>query len=493
MLDERISTGVPGLDPILGGGLLPRNLYLLKGSPGTGKTTLGLQFLLEGARRGERCLYIGLSETRGQLAMVAKAYGWTLDGIDIHDMRRRGETADGQHKGYTVFSPSEVELEEISRELLERFAQAHPARLVIDSLSEIRLVAEDPFRYRRELLNLSDQIAGRSTTALLIDVDADDPGGRVAETLVSGVIQLEQVVPPYGGDRRRLWVRKLRASRSIGGFHDFAITDHGIELYPRLVAASHRTEHSSTVLSSGVAALDALLGGGLEGGTSTVLMGPAGAGKSTVAAQFAATAAARGESGVMFCFDESPANLLARTRGLGIPLAEHVESGRVRLVPVDPAELSPGELAHRAQREIERGVRLVVIDSVNGYVNAMPEEGFLAAHLHELLSYLSEKGVATLLTVAQQGFMAMDAPMNISYIADTVILFRYFEVAGTVKQAISVVKKRTGSHEHTIRELRLGPEGLFVGKPLTQFQGVLTGNPTIAGDVRPGGEREPPE
>jgi circadian clock protein KaiC len=490
MPDERIPTGVPGFDPILGGGLLPRNLYLLKGAPGTGKTTLALQFLLEGARRGERCLYIGLSETRGQLVMIAEAYGWALDGIEVHDMRRRGETAEGQRKGYTVFSPSEVELEEISRELLGRIEQVRPDRLVIDSLSEIRLVAEDPFRYRRELLNLSDQIAGRFATALLIDVDADDPGGRVAETLVSGVIQLEQLAPPYGGERRRLRVRKLRASRSIGGFHDLAITGKGIELYPRLVAASHRAAHSSSVLSSGIVALDALLGGGLDRGTSTVLIGSAGTGKSTVASQFVATAAARGESGVMFCFDESPSNLLARSHGLGIPLAEHVESGRVRLVPVDPAELSPGELAHRAQVEIERGVRVVVVDSINGYVNAMPDERFLAAHMHELLSYLSEKSVTTLLTLAQQGLMGADTPMNISYIADTVILFRYFEVAGVMKKAISVVKKRTGMHEHTIRELRLGPVGLDVGKPLTQFQGVLTGNPTLTG-IPSGGEREP--
>lgn len=492
MLDERIPTGVPGLDSILGGGLLPRNLYLLRGAPGTGKTTLGLQFLLEGARRGERCLYIGLSETRGQLATIASAYGWTLGGLEIHDMRRRGETPDGQRDGYTVFSPSEVELEEISRELLERVEQARPARLVLDSLSEIRLVAEDPFRYRRELLNLSDQIAGRSATGLLIDVDADDASGRVADTLVSGVIQLEQLAPPYGGERRRLRIRKLRASRSTGGFHDFAITGHGLEIYPRLVAANHRAEHSSAELSSGVAALDALLGGGLDRGTSTVLMGPAGAGKSTVAAQFVATAAARGEAGVMFCFDESPTNLLVRTRGLGIPLAEHVDAGLVRLVPVDPAELSPGELAHHAQAEIERGVRLVVIDSINGYVSAMPDERFLAAHLHELLSYLSEKGVATILTLAQHGFLGTAGPMNITYIADTVILFRHFEVAGEMRQAISVVKKRTGSHERTIRELRLGADGVYVGKPLTQFQGVLTGNPTRTGEARAGGEREPP-
>jgi circadian clock protein KaiC len=492
MGEDRVPTGVPGFDAILGGGLLAKNLYLLKGAPGTGKTTMGLQFLVEGARRGEKCLYLGLSETRGQLVAVAKAYGWTLDGIDIHEMRRRGDPS-GQRKGYTVFSPSEVELEEISRELLEQIEKAQPARLVLDSLSEIRLLAEDAFRYRRELLTLSDQIAGRTATALLLDVESEDPGGLVAETLVSGVIQLDQLAPPYGGERRRLRVRKMRASPSIGGFHDFAIRDTGIEVYPRLVAATHRSAHSSAELSSGIAEFDALLGGGLDRGTSTVLIGPAGTGKSTIAAQFVATAAARGEGGVIFCFDESPTNLLVRTNGLGIPLAQHVESGRVHLLPIDPAEFSPGELAHRIQVEIDRGIRVLVIDSINGYLNAMPSETYLAAHLHELLSFLAEKGVATILAVAQQGFAgASDGPINISYIADTVVLFRYFEVAGAVRQAISVVKKRTGSHEHTIRELALGAGGVRVGQPLTQFQGVLTGTPVLLAGAHSGGGREPP-
>lgn len=493
MSDPRIPTGVPGLDTILDGGLIPKNLYLIKGAPGTGKTTLSLQFLVEGARRGEKCLYLGLSETRGQLTAVASSYGWSLDGIDIHEMRRRGDAA-GQRQGYTVFSPSEVELEEISREILEQVERTQPARLVLDSLSEIRLLAEDAFRYRRELLTLSDQMVGRPVTGLLIDVDSNDAGGLVAETLVSGLIHLEQLAPAYGGQRRRLRVRKLRASRSIAGFHDFAIGDNGVEVYPRLVAAAHRSAHASAGLPSGIAALDALLGGGLDRGTSSVLMGPAGTGKSTVAAQFVTAAAERGESGTIFCFDESPTNLLLRTDGLGIPLARHLEAGRVRIIPVDPAEFSPGELAHRAQIEVARGVRVLVVDSINGYLNAMPDEQFLAAHLHELLAYLGEKGIATLLTVAQQGFLGTsDTLINISYIADTVVLFRYFEAAGTVKQAISVVKKRTGAHERTIRELLLGAGGIQVGEPLTAFQGVLSGTPVLLGDRQPGGEREPAE
>jgi circadian clock protein KaiC len=481
-----VTTGVPGLDPIMGGGLIRSNLYLLKGTPGTGKTTFGLQFLIEGARKGEKCLYLGLSETRGQLGAVAEAYGWSLDGITIHEMRRRGEASEEPH-GYTVFRPSEVELEDIARELLQQIDEVQPARLVLDSLSEIRLLAEDALRYRRELLNLADRIGGRMTTGILIDVESEDPGGQVAETLVSGVIQLDQLAPPYGGERRRLRVRKMRASRTVGGFHDFAIRPTGIEVYPRLVAATHRSAHASAELPSGIAALDALLGGGLDRGTSTLFMGPAGSGKSTVAAQFVAAAAERGEAGIIFCFDESPTTLLVRANGLGIPLAPHVQSGLVCLLPVDPAEFSPGELAHRTQSEIARGVKVVAIDSLNGYLNAMPDERFLTAHLHELLSYLGEKGVASILTVAQQGFVGADvADVNVSYIADTVVLLRYFEAAGAVKQAISVLKKRTGPHEHTIRELQLGPAGIQVGPALRQFQGVLTGSPVFLGSLPDG-------
>lgn len=468
-------------------------LYLLKGAPGTGKTTFGLQFLIEGARQGETCLYLGLSETRGQLAAIARSFGWTLDGVEIYEMRRRGD-AEQPRAAYTVFSPSEVELDEIAREIYEQLDRVQPTRLVLDSLSEIRLLSDDPFQYRRELLLLSDRIVGRRCTGWLIDVESEGNDSVVAETLVSGLIHLEQRPPAYGGDRRRLRVRKLRASRSVGGYHDFVIADHGIEVYPRLVAASHRSAHSSAEVSSGVEALDALLGGGLDRGTSTLLLGPAGTGKSTIAAQFAGAAAGRGERSLVFCFDESPTNLLIRARGLGIPLAEHVQAGTVEILAVDPAEFSPGELAHRVRLAVERDARMVVLDSLNGYLNAMPEEHFLSAHLHELLAFLSEKGVATLLTIAQHGFFnTVEAPVNVSYVADTVLLFRYFEVAGEVKQALSVLKKRTGRHERTIRELRLGPDGVHVGPPLSMLQGVLTGTPVYAGGKLVGVEREPGE
>ncbi|ABS27424.1 ATPase domain-containing protein [Anaeromyxobacter sp. Fw109-5] len=479
MENERVQTGVRGLDPILNGGLIRNSLYLLKGAPGTGKTTIGLQFLLEGARRGEKCLYLGLSETRGQVDALASSFGWSTDGVEVHDMRRRGE-AEQQRGAYTVFSPHEVELEEISKEILAQVDRVQPSRLVLDSLSEIRLLADDSFRYRRALLRLGDQIAGRNCTGLLIDVDTEPGQGVVAETLVSGVLELEQLSPDYGGDRRRLRVRKLRASQSVGGYHDMEIGAGGVHVFPRLVASQHRTMHSSSEVLSGIAELDRLLGGGLDRGTSTVLVGPAGTGKSTIAAQFVARAASRGEKGAILCFDESPTNLLIRTTGLGIPLRSHVEAGTVEVRAVDPAEMSPGQLSDSVRQLVEEDHRIVVLDSLNGYINAMPGERFLAAHLHELLAYLSEKGVATLLTLAQHGFVASsESPFNISYIADTVLLFRYFEVAGEVRQALSVVKKRTGGHERTIRELRFEPSGVVVGEPLLKFQGIFSGIPQI--------------
>lgn len=479
MNDERLPTGVPGLDPIVGGGLIPEGLYLVKGAPGTGKTTIGLQFLIEGAKRGENCLYLGLSETRGQLGALATSFGWSLDGIQVHDMRRRGE-ADERRTAYTVFSPSEVELEEIAHEILDQVDKVQPTRLVLDSLSEIRLLAEDPFRYRRELMALGDEITRRRCTGLLIDVEADGSQTQVAETLVSGVFVLDQLSPEYGGERRRIRVRKLRASASIGGYHDMIIGKAGVRIFPRLVASTHRAQHSTTGVKSGIAALDALLGGGIDRGTSTVLMGPAGTGKSTLAAHFAAQAAYRGEKSVILCFDESPTNLLLRTKSLGIPLQEYSEEGQIQIIAVDPAEFSPGELAYRVKSHVEDGSRTVVIDSLNGYLSAMPEERFLTAHLHELLSFLSEQGVVTIITLAQHGFFgSSESPVDISYMADTVVLFRYFEVSGQVRQALSVIKKRTGVHERTIRELQLGPDGVRIGDPLEGFQGVLTGIPQL--------------
>jgi circadian clock protein KaiC len=475
---ERLQTGTPGFDQIIGGGLIPDELYLITGAPGTGKTTLGLQFLIEGAKRGDSCLYLGLSETRGQLGALAGSYGWSLDGIEIHDLHRH-DNADENRAACTVFSPAEVELEEIAQEIIQQVDRVKPVRLVLDSLSEIRLLAEDPFRFRREVLALSDRLTRRGCTGLLIDVDAGGSDGGVAETLVSGVIALDQLAPAYGGARRRIRVRKLRGSASVGGYHDMAIHANGVQVFPRLVAASHRAQHSSAEVKSGVAELDALLGGGIDRGTSTVLMGPADAGKSTIAAQFVAQAAARGERSVILCFDESPTNLLIRSSGLGMSLRAYVDQGLVDLVAIDPAEFSPGELAHKVRAHVEGGARIVVVDSLNGYLSAMPEERHLTAHIHELLAFLAEKGVATILTLAQHGIVGVSESIDVSYVADTVVLFRYFEAHGEVKQAVSVVKKRTGRHERTIRELKLGPKGVQIGEPLVGFQGVLTGTPQL--------------
>jgi len=477
---ERVKTGVQGLDEILDGGLPAGGNYLLLGQPGTGKTTIGMQFLLEGARHGEKCLYLSMAETHGQIQATAKSFGWTLDGIDIHDLRRRGRSmSDQDRERYTVFSPSEVELEEIFREFREHIGTWQPTRLVIDSLAELRMLAEEPAQYRRELLGLAEHLGGQRCTSWLIDVVTSAGDMSPVETIASGVLLLEHLLPAYGGDRRRLHLRKLRASKSLGGYHDFSVQDNGVEVYPRLVTASHRAVHSTAAMPSGVSELDALLGGGLDAGTSTLLMGAAGTGKSTVAAQFVAAAAARGESAAIFCFDESPTSLLIRTNSLGIPLAEYVEAGKVELIPVEPAEYTPGQLSQRIRRLVDEGGRVVVLDSVNGYLNALPDERFLSAHLHELLAFLAEKGTATILTLAEHGLFggAPQAEINISYVADTLILFRYFEWAGVVKQAISVVKKRTGEHERSIRELSLGPRGLAIGPPLTGMQDVLTGRP----------------
>jgi circadian clock protein KaiC len=487
----RVQTGVPGLDQIMAGGLPSSAPYLLRGQPGTGKTTMGLQFLVEGARRGETCLYLCLAETRGQLTGIAEAYGLRLDGVEIHEMRHRGEDQ-VDRAGYTVFNPAEVELEEVSRELFDHLERIRPARMVLDSLSEIRLLSQDPFRFRRVLLSLCDRVARLGCTALLIDVEESGNDVSVTETLVSGVVHLEQLSPAYGGARRRLQIRKLRASKSVGGYHDFAIGEKGVEVFARLVAAPHRSSHSSAAVSSGIPELDAMLGGGLDGGTSTVLMGPAGSGKSTIAAHFVAAAAGRGQRSAVFCFDESLSNLLLRAEGLGIPLAGHVKSGSVRLLAIDPAEFSPGELSHRIRTSVEEGAGIVVLDSINGYLNSLPEERYLSAHLHELLAFLSEKGVATILTLAHHGlFGGVGSSVEVTYVADTVVLFRYFETAGEVRQALSVVKKRTGVHERTIRELHLESGGTRIGPPLIGFRGILSGDAIEVQDALPRGDREP--
>ena len=480
----RVSTGVPGLDEILGGGLPRHRMYLIEGEPGAGKTTLAMQFLLAGARQGERGVYATLSETEEELRDIASSHGWSLDGITICDLQTAEESlkADSQ---YTLFHPSEIELSETTRTVLATVEKVEPARVVFDSLSEIRMLARDSLRYRRQILALKHYFTDRGCTVLLLDYDAPQEGEFQLQSLTHGVLVLEHLAPEYGGQRRRLRVQKVRGVRFQDGYHDFSIETGGLRLYPRLVAAGQRKGFTPEAIASGIPELDALLGGGVPRGTSTILIGPSGVGKSTLATQYVQEAARRGERSAVFVFDELPETWLARCEGLGMDLRSHVEAGTVELRQIDPAELSPGEFARLACDAIDAGTRIVVIDSLNGYLNAMPEERFLSLHVHELLAYANQQGAVTFMMMTQAGIVGtrLDAPVELSYLADTVILLRYFEAAGEVRQAISVVKKRTGTHEKTIRELRIEPpKGIRVGRQLAEFTGVLTGNPVYTGD-----------
>jgi circadian clock protein KaiC len=472
-------TGIPGLDEILCGGLTPNRLYLIEGVPGSGKTTLAMQYLLEGARNGESVLYVTLSETQEELRAMAKSHEWDLSGVTIRELVPPEESLQPAEQ-YTMFHPAEVELSETTRTILADVERLKPTRLVFDSLSELRLLAGDALRYRRQLLALKQFFRGRRCTVLLLDDLTSSGRDLQVQSIAHGVLLLEQLTPEYGTDRRRVRVLKHRGRRYRGGYHDYLITTGGLAVFPRLVAAEHRADLLAEKLSSGVKELDTLLGGGLERGTSTLIVGAAGTGKSTLAAQIVAAAAARGQKSAMFIFDETRNTLLSRASGLGISLSKHVEGGKVFIRQVDPAELTPGEFSHSIRRQVEEhGAEVVVIDSLNGYLNAMPGEKYLTIHLHEMLMFLSEKGVATLLIGAHQGMIGpqMVTPVDASYLADAVILMRYFESRGEVRQAISVMKKRGGRHERTIRDFALQPEGIQVGPPLTGFRGVLTGVP----------------
>jgi len=472
-----VRTGTAGLDDVLGGGFPGRRLYLVQGDPGTGKTTLSLRFLLEGAARGEPVLYVALSESREELEQVAESHRWSLQGVTIVDHSAAGGT---EERETTLFQPSEVELGARMRALLEQVDRLRPSRMVLDSCSELRLLSQGPLRYRRQILALKARASTLGTTILLIDTLVGGGPEMLLESVVHGVLTLEQLSPLYGAERRRLRISKLRGRRYRGGYHDLVIRTGGLVIFPRLVAAEHHRSYQRSPVSSGVSALDALLGGGPDRGSSLLLMGPAGCGKSATAAQYSVAAAERGERVAVFAFDEAVAMYLARARSLGMAVEDHLRSGLLTVQQVDPAELSPGEFAYAARDAVEReGARLVVIDSLNGYLNAMPEEQLLALQLHELLAYLGQRGILTILTVAQHGLVGAEAsaPVDLSYIADAVVLFRYFEVRGHVRKAISVVKKRAGAHEQTIRELVLGAAGVQVGPALSNFQGVLSGQP----------------
>jgi circadian clock protein KaiC len=472
------------LDDVLSGGLTKNRIYLVQGDPGVGKTTLGLQFLLEGAKRGEAGLYLTLSESEDELQAVAASHGWSLDSINVFEYSAYDRLTSEDTS--TLFHPSEVELGEATRRLLEEVTRVQPQRLVIDSLSEIRLLAQSPLRYRRQILGLKNFFNNHQCTVLMLDDRPALEGDMQLMTLAHGVIMLEQLAPVYGAERRRLRVSKFRGVKYRGGYHDFAIRTGGIVVYPRLVAAEHRDDFTPQRLASGLGEIDDLLGGGIDRGTSTLIMGPAGSGKSALATQYVTAAAERGENAAVFIFDESRGTLLVRSAAMKMRLMEHVQSGRVTVQQIDPAEIPPGEFVHLVREAVEqRHVSVLVIDSLNGYMNAMPEERFLTIQMHELLTYLGQKGVATVLVVAQHGLLgnSMLSPVDVSYLADCVILMRYYEHQGEILKAVSVVKKRSGTHEKTIRPFQMGTDGLSVGKPLSEFHGVLTGVPVMDNNV----------
>jgi circadian clock protein KaiC len=479
--DHLAGTGVPGFDEILAGGLPRDRIYLLQGDPGVGKTTLGLQFLREGARRGERCLYIALSETESEIRSVTESHGWTLDGIEIVELSALDQSA-GLEAENTLFEPAEVELHETTRMLLAHVERTKPDRVVFDSLSELRLLAQSALRYRRQILGLKQYFADKKTTVLLLDDRTSESHDQQLQSLAHGVISLEQVAPIYGEDRRRIRIGKLRGVKFRGGHHDFAIRTGGAVVFPRLVAAAHGASFADETIPSGVEGLDRLLGGGVERGTAMLVLGPAGTGKSTIVMQYAVAAAQRGERAAMYLFDERVATMYLRMRSLGIDLAPHVDSGHITVQQIDPAEMSAGEFAALVRASVDGGATLVVLDSLNGYLLAMPEEKQLTVQMHELLSYLANKGVTTLLVLAQHGLVGqMQSQIDLSYLADTVVLMRYFEAYGRIRKAVSVLKKRSGGHENTISELTLDRGGLHVGDALEHFRGVLTGVPEFAG------------
>ncbi len=482
---QRASTGIEGLDEILGGGFPRNRMYLVSGDPGAGKTTLAMQFLLAGAKNGEPGVYATLSETEEELRDVAVSHGWSLDGVSICDLQASEESlkADSQ---YTLFHPSEVELTDTTRIVLDAVERIEPLRVVFDSLSEMRLLARDSLRYRRQILALKHYFTGRRCTVLLLDYGTA-AGEFQLESLAHGVLTLEQLAPGYGGSRRRMRVQKIRGIAYQGGYHDYNIRTGGVEVYPRLVAADHTGTFEAGIAASGVEELDKTLGGGADRGSSLMLLGPAGVGKSTITAQFVSAAARRGERSAIYTFDEPVESWIGRAEALGMELRSAVESGLVQIRQIDPAELTPGELAVAIRQQVDDGVRLVSIDSLTGYLSAMHEERFLVLHLHELLSYLNQQGVLSILVMAQHGIMGQEitSPVDLSYLADTVLLLRFFEAFGQVRQAIATVKRRSGAHERSIREMRIGPVGLRIGRELREFHGILTGQLEYTGKSAP--------
>lgn len=483
----KAKTGIWGLDNILSGGFTRGHVFLLEGAPGTGKTTVALQFLREGVKTGEKGLYITLSETERELRSGAASHGWTLDdGIDVFELLPPESLLDSGQEQSLLYS-SDLELGETTKQIFEAVARVRPDRVVLDSLSEIRLLAQSSLRYRRQILAIKHYFAQFNTTVLLLDDLTADAADKTVHSVAHGVIRLEELAPAYGAERRRARVIKYRGVKFRGGYHDVTISTGGLNVFPRLVASEFRSNFSRNRVSSGIVEFDQLLGGGVETGSSTLIIGPAGTGKSLATIVFVAAAIRRGEKAALFVFDEELGLLFSRMKGLNIDLEEMQRSGNLFIEQVDAAELSPGEFAHLVRKRVDVDrIKTVVIDGLNGYQAAMPEENSLILHIHELLQYLNRQGAATFMTVAQHGLVGdMKCSIDVTYLADTVILLRYFEAQGSVRRAISIIKKRTGAHESTIREYRIDNRGLTIGAPLDGFQGVLRGVPIYVGEGLP--------
>ena len=482
-LGDRVSTGVAGLDDILGGGLTADRLYLLEGTPGTGKTTLSLQFLLAGAAQGERGLYVTLSETADELRAAAASHGWSLEAVEVYELvNELGLDPDSEQ---SILHPSEVELGETVREVMDRVDALKPSRVVFDSLSELRLLAHNPLRYRRQILALKQYFAKRHCTVLMLDDRTSEPGDQQLHSIAHGAISLEQAPREFGAERRRLRIVKMRGVKFRGGYHDLALSTGGMVVFPRLVAAEHHSEFTAETVSTGLRELDLLLGGGVVRGTNTLMMGPSGAGKTTTCVRCVLAALERGEKATYFLFDEGLGTVLARSASLGMDLGPHIRSGALVVDQIDPAELSPGEFASRVRIAVEQhGSAFIVVDSLNAYLHAMPGEQFLILQMHELVTYLNQQGVTTLLVMGQHGIVGeVRSDIDLSYLSDCILLFRFFESQGEVRSAMSVMKSRVNAHERTIREFRLSKAGMAVGEALTDFQGVLTGLPSYHGSI----------
>lgn len=477
---ERCSSGCEGLDDVLGGGLPAGHIYLVEGEPGTGKTTLALQFVTEGVKNNEKILYVTLSESADELMAVANTHGLALEKSAVLEVRPSEQDLKPEGQ-YTVFHPSEVELNDRVQAIMAEVDRRKPSRLVIDALSEVRMLAKDPLRYRRQVLSLKEY-APEDCTVLLLDDRSSRYADLELHSIVHGVISMDRTARNYGRTMRRIEVTKLRGSAFREGYHDYLIRSGGVVVFPRLIAAEYGTIHDDkSAARSGIAELDILTGGGVARGTSTLLIGPAGCGKTTLALRWLTTAAENGEHSAAFIFEETISTLTMRAKGLGMDLEKFVQSGHVRIAHLDPAEVSPGEFSDMVRQTVEDDhVRFVLIDSLNGFLQAMPGEQFLALHLHELLTYLNNRGVLTMMILAQMGLVgsAMQTPIDVSYLADNILVLRYFEAHGNVRQAISMMKKRSGGHERSIRELTLGPDRIHVGAPLSDFQGILSGSPT---------------